>query len=114
MTAVTRPCILLAIVSLGFSAVLGCYEDHLDHLMTEAPTQTPLLKIGTTCPIPDRKTTTLKNAKFIAKCQFARINYRTLGEETILLPTGDVFSKGSILKVESLKQLFFVRNQSSQ
>ena len=76
--------------------VRGCFEDHLDHLMTEVPSMPPLVKIGTHCSIPDRRTTTLKNAKFISQCQFATINYRTLGEESILLPTGDVFTKGSI------------------
>ena len=75
--------------------VRGCFEDHLDHLMTEVPSMPPLVKIGTHCSIPDRRTTTLKNAKFISQCQFATINYRTLGEESILLPTGDVFTKGS-------------------
>ena len=63
--------------------------------MTEVPSMPPLVKIGTHCSIPDRRTTTLKNAKFISQCQFATINYRTLGEESILLPTGDVFTKGS-------------------
>ena len=71
-----------------------CFEERPDHMMTE-PTITPLLKIGTTCPIPDRKTTKLKDANFITKCQFANINYQTLGDDTILLPSGDLMEKES-------------------
>ena len=71
-----------------------CFEERPDHTMTEPPMK-PLLKVGKSCPIPERKTTTLKNAKFITKCQFASINYQTLGDESILLPTGDVLPKES-------------------
>ena len=71
-----------------------CFEERPDHTMTEAPMK-PLLKVGKSCPIPERKTTKLKNAKFITKCQFASINYQTLGDESILLPTGDVLPKES-------------------
>ena len=73
-----------------------CFEERPDHMMTE-PSITPLLKIGTTCPIPDRKTTKLKDANFITKCQFANINYQTLGDETILLPSGDLMEKVRVL-----------------
>ena len=72
-----------------------CFEERPDHTMTESPMK-PLLKVGRTCPIPERKTTALKDAKFITKCQFASINYQTLGDDSILLPTGDVLPKGSV------------------
>ena len=53
----------------------------------------PFIKLNPDCPIPTRKTTRLQKAKFISKCQFATLNYLTLGKESIRLPTGEVLPK---------------------
>ena len=105
--------------------VEGCFEDRIDHTMTEPPMK-PLLKVvifncnwlewsvyfsspqlGKTCPIPDRKTTSLKNAKFITSCKFAKISFETLGSDTILLPTGDLLDKASFLSIAYIVQVHY-------
>ena len=81
--------------SVGFSLVNSCFENRLDHLKPEFPQSRlePLVKLRNGCEIPERKTTTLKTAKFVSRCQFATINFKALGDGSILLPTGDQMEK---------------------
>ena len=77
--------IIIFSVWLALQTVRCCFEDRLDHTMTETPMK-PLAKIGKSCPIPDRKTTTLKNAKFISRCQeFLNFDVVGFGKPLILL-----------------------------
>ena len=71
--------------SVWSQTVRCCFEDRLDHTMTETPMK-PLAKIGKSCPIPDRKTTTLKNAKFISRClEFLNFDVVVFGKPLTLL-----------------------------
>ena len=67
--------------------------------MTETPMK-PLAKIGKSCPIPDRKTTTLKNAKFIRRClEFLSFDIDTFGKPLLLTPSNSkIFANKSPLK----------------
>ena len=87
--------LILKLFSVGFSLVNSCFENRFDHLKTEFPQSRlePLVKLRNGCEIPERKTTTLKTAKFVSRCQFATINFRALGDGSILLPTGDEMEK---------------------
>merc|ERR1712062_410893 len=91
--------VILAVI---FSLANSCFEDRFDHLKTEftQSRQEPIVKLRNGCEIPERKTTTLKTAKFVSECQFATINFRALVDGSILLPTGDQMEKTEELSIQ--------------
>ena len=110
-------CILKIIIlfSVSFSLINSCFENRFEHFNTEFPQSRlePLVKLRNGCEIPERKTTTLKTAKFVSQCQFATINFRALGDGSVLLPTGDQMEKENKVPTPQVFPLILLRQSQT-